>query len=107
MIGFQSNFILPKKDFVLFFRYYVQYRALATVKGARLFSEDRGHSNSQKRGRPSLHLVEGRGLKLAGRGGKISALGVGDYSVFQMPHWPALLVCSEERSWAGERALLP
>ena len=32
-IGFQSNFILPAKDFVLFFKYYDEYRALATVRG--------------------------------------------------------------------------
>ncbi len=32
-IGFQSNFILPAKDVVLFFKYYDQYRALATVQG--------------------------------------------------------------------------
>ena len=32
-IGFQSNLILPKKDFVLLFKYYDQYRALATVEG--------------------------------------------------------------------------
>ena len=32
-IGFQSNFILPAKDLVLFFKYYDAYRALASVKG--------------------------------------------------------------------------
>jgi hypothetical protein len=32
-IGVQSNFILPAKNLVLFFKYYDQYRALATVKG--------------------------------------------------------------------------
>jgi hypothetical protein len=32
-IGFQSNFILPKKDFVAFFKYYGEYRALARVQG--------------------------------------------------------------------------
>jgi hypothetical protein len=32
-IGVQSNFILPAKNFVFFFKYYDQYRALATVKG--------------------------------------------------------------------------
>jgi hypothetical protein len=32
-IGFQSNFILPKKDFVAFFKYYDEYRALARVEG--------------------------------------------------------------------------
>ena len=32
-IGVQSNFILPNKNFSLFFKYYDQYRAMATVKG--------------------------------------------------------------------------
>ena len=32
-IGVQSNFILPAKNFALFFKYYDQYRALTTVKG--------------------------------------------------------------------------
>src|SRR5271169_2506885 len=32
-IGLQANYILPKKDFVVFFKYSDQYRALATVKG--------------------------------------------------------------------------
>ena len=32
-IGVQSNFILPKKDLVAFFKYYDAYKALASVKG--------------------------------------------------------------------------
>ncbi len=32
-IGVQSNFIVPKKNLVFFFKYYDQYRALATVEG--------------------------------------------------------------------------
>ncbi len=32
-IGAQANFILPKKDFVLFFKYFDEYRTLASVKG--------------------------------------------------------------------------
>jgi hypothetical protein len=32
-IGVQANFILPKKDFALFFKYFDEYHASATVKG--------------------------------------------------------------------------
>jgi len=32
-IGFQSNFILPKRDFLAFFKYYDEYRALARPEG--------------------------------------------------------------------------
>jgi hypothetical protein len=32
-IGFQANYILPAKDFALFFKYYDQYRALASLQG--------------------------------------------------------------------------
>ena len=32
-IGFQSNFILPKKNLTLFLKYYDEYRALARVEG--------------------------------------------------------------------------
>jgi hypothetical protein len=32
-IGVQSNFILPKKAFLAFFKYYDEYRALARVQG--------------------------------------------------------------------------
>jgi hypothetical protein len=32
-IGVQANFILPAKDFVAFFKYYDEYRALARPEG--------------------------------------------------------------------------
>ncbi len=32
-IGFQANYILPAKDFVLFFKYYDEYSAKARPEG--------------------------------------------------------------------------
>jgi len=32
-IGFQANYILPAKDFLVFFKYYDQYSAKARVQG--------------------------------------------------------------------------
>jgi hypothetical protein len=32
-IGFQANYILPAKDFVLFFKYHEEYSAKARVQG--------------------------------------------------------------------------
>jgi len=48
-IGFQANYILPAKDFLVFFKYYDQYSAKARVQGRTIAFGVRGRGRLQNR----------------------------------------------------------
>src|SRR5579872_6709503 len=56
-IGFQTNFILPGKDLALFFKYYDEYKALATTQGRMIVF---GGSWTFRIPKPSAHKIETR-----------------------------------------------
>jgi hypothetical protein len=56
-IGFQTNFILPAKNLALFFKYYDEYRALATTEGRTIVF---GGSWTFRIPKPAAHEIKTR-----------------------------------------------
>jgi hypothetical protein len=62
-IGFQANYILPAKDFVLFFKYYDEYSAKARVKGRTIAFGGSWNSASRRRSLRNLKAIHTVSLK--------------------------------------------